>query len=168
MRVLVLDSFYSPLEMVSWEKAFTLLFSDKAEIIELSDKKVHTVSQSFRLPIVLKRKTSKYYNRFKKPTAINKVNIYYRDLKRCNYCDVPLAERAGTLDHIIPKSKGGENTWENLTLACIACNTKKADKSLSETSMKLIRPPKKPDWDLVRQLRLTDKEAEMFREWLSS
>jgi 5-methylcytosine-specific restriction endonuclease McrA len=166
MRVLILDAFYSPVEVVGWEKAFTLLFSDKAEVLQETDIPVRTISTEFKLPLVMKRKTSKYYNRFKRPTAMNKANIYYRDLKRCNYCDVFLAERAGTLDHIVPKSRGGENTWENLTLACIDCNTKKANKLLSETGMRLIRPPKKPDWDIIRALKLTDKEVNMFEDWL--
>jgi 5-methylcytosine-specific restriction endonuclease McrA len=143
-----------------------MLCSGKAEVLSESDKVVHTVSAEYLVPLVLKRITSKYFNRRRKSTAINRTNIYLRDQRRCNYCDKELTDKQATLDHIHPACKGGTNSWENLTLACVSCNTKKADKTLEQCGMKLLRKPEAPTWSVITALKMTKQETELFKEWI--
>jgi 5-methylcytosine-specific restriction endonuclease McrA len=76
-------------------------------------------------------------------------NILIRDSFACQYCEQKLSMRNSTLDHIIPRSRGGKNSWENLVICCISCNTIKSDKTLEETKFKLSHKPEKPKWSPI-------------------
>lgn len=126
-QVLVLNASYEPLHVTSWKRAIILLVKEKATIIS---SKVIRLVDYIRLP----------FTRMKimKPS---RAMIYKRDGNKCQYCG---STRGLTIDHVVPKSRGGGDTWENMVVACSSCNTKKSDKLLEWTNMKLVRKPYAP------------------------
>jgi hypothetical protein len=125
--ILVLNASYEPLHLTNWKRAVVLLLKNKAQILS---KRVIRLLNYVRIPL------SKLINQ--KPS---RSMIYARDGNKCQYCG---ATRNLTIDHVIPSSKGGDNSWENLTCACYKCNTKKGDKLLEDTDMKLAKKPRAP------------------------
>ena len=119
-----------------------LLFLRKAELLEASNGKViRSVSLTMPFPSVVR--LSSFVRIPYKKIILSRKNILRRDGHRCQYCgrgDVPL-----TLDHIHPRSKGGEDSWENLVAACVKCNNKKGDGTPAEAGMPLLRVPMKPN-----------------------
>ena len=125
--VLVLNSSYEPINITQGRRAIVLLLKEKAQ--QLSDRVI-------RLLNYVKIPFSKIASH--KPS---KNAIYRRDGHKCQYCG---STKHLTIDHIIPKSKGGMDTWLNLVVACSVCNTKKGDKYLEHSGLKLMRQPKAP------------------------
>lgn len=140
--VLVLNQDYSPLTVCSVERAFMLLFLDKAELInEVKDKKLRSVSKVFSFPSVIK--VNRYIHIPYKGVVMSRHNIFKRDGNKCQYCGT---SKDLTLDHLIPRSKGGKSTWTNLVTACKRCNSKKGDLPLEKVGMKLTKAPEKPNY----------------------
>jgi 5-methylcytosine-specific restriction endonuclease McrA len=126
------------------------------------------VSEQFFVPAVIKakRQRGKHLGRFGR-VPLNRKNIMLRDGLKCQYC----GKRGGsnlTLDHVIPQSKGGPNTWQNLVTACGPCNTRKGDSTLRELRWKLLSQPKEPSpWDMgiiLASLGMSDLES-VPEEW---
>ncbi|AEC53151.1 HNH endonuclease [Synechococcus phage S-CRM01] len=142
--VLVLNSDYNPINITTWKRAVLLLVKQKAHIIS---SKVIRLVHYIKLP----------YSRLmaNHPT---RALIYKRDDYTCGYCG---AKEGLTLDHIIPQSKGGQDTWENLVTCCLKCNLKKGDKMLSETNMKLNVVPRAP----YNKMTLTLKKSGV-KQWI--
>ena len=126
--------------VINAKRAIVLVIKEKVEMLEKYEDPIRTVTSHFDLPSVIKLN---FYVRIKyKDIALNRKNILKRDNNRCQYCDKPAAPL--TIDHIIPRNKGGQDTWENLVTACIRCNTKKGNYLLKETQMSLLKKPRKP------------------------
>ena len=146
-KVLLLNSSYEPLTIVNGKKAIIMLVSDKVEYIEQTHISIKSQKISIPLPSIIKLKNYVYIK--KRNIALTRKNILKRDKNICQYCgkfDLLL-----TIDHIIPKNKGGEDTWENLVSACSKCNFKKGDKHLRDINMFLSKKPKKPHYLLYLQ-----------------
>lgn len=126
-QVLVLNASYEPIHITSWKRAIVLLLKEKAAIIS---EKVIRLVEFVKLPISRMR--------ISKPS---RAMIYARDQSKCQYCG---STRKLTIDHVIPRSRGGLDTWDNMVIACSKCNTFKSDKSLESTGMKLLRKPGAP------------------------
>lgn len=145
-RTLVLNAGYEPLQLVSWQKAITLLFAAKAEVVAEHDETIHTVSREYALPSVIRLKR---YVRASRPLGMatcNRKNVLLRDRYQCQYCGLLCRPSIATIDHIIPRSRGGGATWQNLVTACSSCNRRKGSQLLSEVGMRLRRPPRAPAW----------------------
>lgn len=125
--ILVLNSDYTPINLASGRRAIVLLLKQKAQLLS---------SRVIRLLNYVKIPFSKMMTH--KPS---KSAIYKRDGNKCQYCG---STKHLTIDHIIPRSKGGGDTWLNLVVACSTCNTKKGDKYLEHSGLKLMRQPKAP------------------------
>ncbi|MBA4317814.1 MAG: HNH endonuclease [Flavobacterium sp.] len=142
-RVLLLNQSYEPLTVCNVKKALVLLFLGKAEILSQNPKKsIHTISSVYPWPCVIRLKT--YIKAPFKKIILTRKNILRRDHHKCCYCgrsDLQL-----TIDHIIPKSKGGDDSWENLVSACMPCNNKKGDMKPDEANMKLRIHPYTPNY----------------------
>ena len=82
----------------------------------------------------------------------NRANVIWRDQNTCQYCSKEEESRVLTIDHVVPRSKGGKNTWENLVTACKKCNQKKGNKTPKEANMKLLREPKRPKSNILRTI----------------
>jgi len=146
VTVLVLSSGYEPLTQVSWKKAVSMWTSGRVEVVEEYDNIfIRTVDKAFKAPSVV-RFLGKVYRRFKYGVKLrfSRNNIYLRDGGRCQYCLNKLSKDKITLDHVVPVSKGGKKTWENIVLSCMTCNQKKGNRTLEQANMKLIKIPKIP------------------------
>jgi len=139
-HVLVINQDHTPLTVCTVERAFMLLFLNKAELISaIEDRKLRSISKSFPFPSVIK--TQRYINVPHKGIILTRQNVFKRDNHTCQYCQTKYDL---TLDHVIPRSKGGKTTWTNLVTACRNCNARKSDYSLEEADMRLMSMPKKP------------------------
>jgi len=141
-RVLVLNQSYEPVTVCSSQKAMIMLFLTKAEMVATNDGKVvRTINKSYPLPSVIR--LSKFIRVPYKRIVLTRRNIIRRDNNQCQYCGSK--KNPLTIDHIIPKSRGGEDSWENLATACVTCNNKKGNQTPEEAGMVLLRKPKKPN-----------------------
>jgi len=141
-RVLVLNQSYLPLTITTTKKAVILLFLDKAEVVEINKEKViRTIKDGFPYPSVIRlKKFAKLANR---KIDLTRKNVMKRDGMQCQYCGKKHVNL--TVDHILPKSRGGKDEWENLTTACNECNNKKGNRTPEEAGMRLLSIPKKPN-----------------------
>lgn len=139
--ILVLNSSYEPINFTSWKRAVVLLLKEKAQV--LSGRVIRLLNY-VRLPL------SKIMN-----IAPSRSMIYKRDNNTCQYCG---AKSKLTIDHVIPRCKGGEDSWENLVVACSSCNTKKGSLMLEQTGMKLARKPRAPVNKMIFDLQRTNVE----------
>lgn len=139
--VLLLNADYMPLNKISIKKAVRLISKQKVEIIKHSGEKIH--EKMYRPQIVrLLQSINHLYN---KKIPWSKQNIFIRDEFNCQYCGIKLTHKTATIDHIIPKSKGGKNSWLNTVCSCISCNTVKANKNLEDTNLVLVKKPRIPN-----------------------
>ena len=143
-QVLLLNASEEILQLIDWQRAISLLFNGKAEPPYNYDYKYKIPHSSgvFYLPKALRLK--KYIHIPRRKTMFSRKNIHRRDKHTCQYCSVILPENQGTLDHVIPRSRGGLNTWQNLVCCCVKCNTKKGNRTPNEANMKLLSIPKEP------------------------
>jgi 5-methylcytosine-specific restriction endonuclease McrA len=155
-RVLKLNQSYEPIEIINWQDAFKLIFLEKAEIIREYEKKIHSAKNSFNMPAVIR-----LYNSFRRPrkrVKFNRKNIIARDRWRCQYCGKKFPASDLTFDHVIPKSRGGATTWENIVSCCTTCNDKKRDRTPAVANMKLKRKPSRPDWMPIAAMSLSKRQ----------
>jgi len=129
------------------KKAILLVFCEKAEIIENNNKLIRSVHTAIHLPSIVR--LLRYVSVPRKRVVLSRRNIIKRDQNTCQYC----GSRMGpfTVDHVIPKHRGGPESWENLVCACVKCNTKKGGRTLEECHMSLLRKPRKPNHLFVIQ-----------------
>ena len=140
-QVLVLNQSYEPVCLCSTRKAFILIFLMKAEMIAKRDGTViRSVKKSFPMPSVIR--LSGYIRVPYKKIELSRKNIIRRDNGRCQYCGEKRSDL--TIDHIIPKSRDGTDSWENLVAACKPCNNKKGSRTLEEAGLTLISKPVRP------------------------
>ncbi|MBF0586324.1 HNH endonuclease [Prosthecochloris sp. N3] len=140
-KVLLLNSSYEPLSICDAQKAILLLFGGKAvAVAHHPDRFICTVTESFPLPSIV-RLTFFVRVPYKK-LMLNRKNIFRRDNFQCQYCG--RRDRQLTIDHVVPRSKGGDDTWENLLTACSVCNSKKGDRTPQEAGMPPINEPFRP------------------------
>ena len=144
--VLLLNSTYEPLSIVSWTRAFILYLKGKVEILETTDSyQIITASgKAYPWPSVVRLRYYVKIKRLHNFIPLTKENIYLRDNFTCAYCGRKYPKSMLTVDHVIPVSKGGEKSWTNLVTACIKCNNTKANRTPEEAGMKLLFKPYKP------------------------
>ena len=140
-QVLVLNASYEPLNVCSLRRAHVLVYKGKAEVIEELDKPLRSASDTYRWPHVIRLV---HYVRVPRlvQRKISRRALFARDGWRCVYCGSSGGRL--TLDHVVPRSKGGESIWENVVTACAPCNLRKGDRSLEQAGMELRSPPRAP------------------------
>jgi 5-methylcytosine-specific restriction endonuclease McrA len=139
-KVLVLNADYSPLNVTTLHRGFNLVFTGKAEIVKSSDNLIVTDKKSYERPVIIR--LLNYVRYVYRRLRVNRHKIYKRDGHKCVYCG---NSKQLTIDHLIPKSKGGKNTWENLVTCCSKCNVKKGDKTIEQAGLRLLKKPYEPD-----------------------
>ena len=155
--VLVLNASFQPLQILNMRKVLKLVVKGTVEVVKHVDgRSINSSRVSYPMPSVVK--LHKYVNYHPKPAPFSKRNVLIRDKFTCQYCG-DISSQKMTIDHIVPQSKGGPNTWENTVACCSRCNAKKADKSLKESGMTLKKLPKKPTPYVFM------KAASVHREW---
>lgn len=134
MTILVLNADSQPLNVTTFQRGFNLVWKGKAEVVEYDrDAPIESSVGTFKRPLVI-RLIRFVYIPFKK-VPLSRQNIFRRDGHKCGYCK---SDKDLTIDHIFPKSRGGDNSWKNLVTCCKKCNNKKDDMTPKEAGMKLL------------------------------
>lgn len=138
-RALVLNASYQPLCVVPVRRALVLALKEKADVIHTNGQVFRSESLEIRAPSVVKLR---YFVKvpYRSRTSLSRRAVFVRDGYRCQYCGRP----AENVDHVIPRSKGGSHTWDNVVAACKPCNSRKENRSPSEAGLNLRRPPHRP------------------------
>lgn len=154
MSTLLLNATYEPLRVISWQRAVCMVMQDMAEIVERGDGEVRSPSVSVPMPDVV-RLTRFVKVPYRARIPLNTRNVLARDRHICGYCEA----RAKTMDHIVPRSRGGLHRWENVVAACHRCNNDKDDKLLSELGWELNFEPFVPRGELMVVFGTAPKES---------
>ncbi len=143
--VLVLNASYEPLSVVSIKRAVVLLLKDKAEVIEAAEDILRSEFLTFQVPLVIRLV---YYVRIPHRISlpVTRRALLARDRYACQYCGVQPGKHVLTIDHVLPRSRGGGTTWENVVIACKRCNGRKGSKTPKEANMQLLTKPKRPKY----------------------
>jgi 5-methylcytosine-specific restriction endonuclease McrA len=165
-RVLVLNATYEPLSIVSVQRAVVLLLKEKAELVEAAAERLHASRTSLPVPLVIRLV---YYVRIPHPVVLapTRRSVALRDNFTCQYCGTTPGRGLLTLDHIMPRSRGGTTTWENVVAACRQCNMRKGSRTPEEAHMTLRKTPGRPHY--VAFLLLSEANAkDVWRKYVYS
>ena len=141
LKVLVLNTTYEPLNVCSLRRALVLMLKDKAEVVEHSGRTVRSERCSFSAPHVIRLRTYVAVPRAA-TKRISRRAVFARDQFRCQYCG---SQKHLTVDHVVPRSKGGRDSWDNVVTSCAPCNLRKGDRLLHAAGMSLKRRPRPPE-----------------------
>lgn len=156
-KVLILNQDYRALTICSVEKAFILVYLNKAElVVDVPELRINTISSHFAMPSIIR--LFRYVNLPYKGVVLTRQNVFKRDGGQCQYCGTI---HDLTLDHVLPRSRGGKSSWENLATACKPCNSKKGDRTPQEAKMALARQPFKPTFLMF----LRDYSGKLDENW---
>lgn len=141
---LLLNASYEPLTVISWQRAVTMFFGDKVEVLEeYDDFHIKSVSFTMKCPAVVRLR--KYIKGDKSKVKFSRVNVFGRDNYSCQYCGIQPGAMKLTYDHVLPKSRGGRTDWNNIVTSCLPCNARKADRTPEEAKMFPFKAPRRPD-----------------------
>lgn len=141
-RTLVLDMGYQPHRIVSWQRAVTMLFQGKVEVVEEYDETIYkSATFIMKMPAVIRLLNMV---RRKKAVRFSRMNVLTRDKWRCQYCGVKLPTKKLNYDHVVPRSQGGRTVWQNIVTSCYPCNDRKAGRTPQQARMQLKSKPVKP------------------------
>jgi len=164
-RTLVLDQGYQPLRIVSWQRAVTMLFEGKVEVIEEYDEDIRSVSITIKMPAVVR--LLRAIRGRKKAVKFSRINVMTRDNFRCQYCGRRLPMSKLNYDHVIPRSQGGKTVWQNIVTACYPCNERKGNRTPVQARMRLRRKPVKPKSLPIVAFRIsTESIPDAWASWV--
>jgi 5-methylcytosine-specific restriction endonuclease McrA len=152
VQALVLNASYEPLCVVSGRRAVVLVLTDKAVAVAVGEEVLHSERSDVAVPAVV-RLTRFVKVPYRATVPLTRRAVFARDGGRCVYCNAP----ATSLDHVVPKSRGGAHSWDNVVSACARCNHVKADRGIAELGWRLHRPPVAPTgaaWRIVGAKRM--------------
>ena len=166
-RALLLDRGYRPVLAVSWRRAMTLALAERVEILEVYARRVRTATRDFPLPAVLRAPTR--VAREPSRVALTRRNVLLRDGNVCVYCGGSGGQKL-TIDHVIPRSRGGRSTWDNVVAACATCNRRKGDRTPEESGLRLtVRPGAPTALQLGRRgMLVVNDPPDEWRPWLAA
>lgn len=166
-RTLLLDSACRPMKSISWQRAVVLDWEDRVDVLAWHDEVVRTPAEELPLPSVVRLRQ---FLRFLRPrVSFSRRNVYLRDGFACQYCGDQPSQRHLTLDHVIPRSRGGATSWDNIVTACGECNRRKGNRTPGEARMPLRRVPWEPAGlpGASPTVFGVDEVPESWRAWLS-
>ncbi|MFK7769784.1 MAG: HNH endonuclease [Mariniblastus sp.] len=194
--VLVLNRFYMAVHVISVRRALVLLYRELAEVIHVEDglyqsfnfenwlessefeaaeiedeglpfdptEWVRSVNFSIRAPLIIRLN---YYDKVPKLTLrFNRKNLFARDRNLCQYCGQSRPPSQLSFDHVMPSSRGGKTSWENVVCCCLACNGKKGDLLPEEAGMSLIQKPVRPRQNPLLSIKLNNPKYKVWRTFL--
>ena len=162
-RVLILNASFEPLHVCSVKRAISLLMLDVAVRVEDAEAVLRTPTTAVPVPSVVRLK--RYVRRpHRQRVAFNRRNLFRRDDHRCQYCGKRGSDL--TLDHVLPRSRGGPTNWENVVACCRSCNARKRDRTPEEAGMDLARPPKAPRFVFTSAYGLIQDVDPIWRRYL--
>jgi 5-methylcytosine-specific restriction endonuclease McrA len=163
--VLVLNASYEPINVCAARRAIVLVLKGVAMAEEENGHFLHSARVAFRIPSVIR--LLEYRRIPHQSRALSRKNILLRDRNSCQYCGVVLAAGELTLDHVVPRSRGGTSTWENLVACCHPCNRRKGNQTPVESGMKLVREPRSFNLHTSRHImRLLGHSDVKWRKYL--
>jgi 5-methylcytosine-specific restriction endonuclease McrA len=192
VSVLVLNRMYMAVHVVSVRRAFCLLCRDLAEVVHLEDGQfanynfeswreisemraqfkdphadwVRSVNFEIQVPRVIRLL---FYDRVPKQSIrFNRRNIFARDGNRCQYCGRRFPTSELSLDHVVPRSRGGETSWENVVCSCVKCNVKKGGRTPQEAHMTLVKHPIKPKRSPLLSIKLGNPKYQSWKNFLDN
>jgi 5-methylcytosine-specific restriction endonuclease McrA len=157
---LLLNATYEPLCVVSSRRAIVLVLAEKAVSVHSAPEEVHAETVCLPVPVVA-RLTRYVRVPYPAQVPLSRRAVFHRDASTCVYC----GGSATSIDHVVPRSRGGTHTWDNVVAACRRCNHTKADRSLAELGWKLPHPPRTPSGAAWRLLGARSVDPR-WREWL--
>jgi 5-methylcytosine-specific restriction endonuclease McrA len=191
--VLVLNKVFMAVHIISVRRAFCLLCKNLAEVVsyedgqyatydfetwrelseyrranfrEIDDDWVRTASTEIQVPRVVRLLD---YDKVPKQTVkFNRRNIFARDHNQCQYCGRKFPTSELSLDHVQPRSQGGQTTWENIVCACVDCNVRKGGRTPKQAHMGLIRKPEKPKRSPLLAMKLTQRKYQSWQQFLDN
>lgn len=142
LRTLLLDATYRPMRAISWQRAIVLDLQDRVDVVEYYDEVVHTPRTAIPLPAVMRLR--QYLKLYRRGVPFTRRNVLLRDRHECQYCGARPAVAHLTLDHVVPRARGGSMSWENVVTCCETCNRRKGCNTPREARMPLRREPTRP------------------------
>jgi 5-methylcytosine-specific restriction endonuclease McrA len=163
--VLVLNATYEPINVTAVRRAMVLLLKGVAQAEELHASEVHSAAHAHKVPSVIRLLAYRHIPQ--QSRALSRKNILLRDRNTCQFCGRVFPSSELTLDHVVPRSRGGRSSWENLVACCYRCNNDKGDRTPEEAGFKLARKPRPFTLHTSRQLmRLIGHRDERWRKYL--
>ncbi|MGO9272088.1 MAG: HNH endonuclease [Terriglobia bacterium] len=163
--VLVLNASYEPINITPVRRAVVLVLKGVATAEEEDGDFIHSTRLSYRIPSVIRLREFRRIPH--QVRALSRKNILMRDRYTCQFCGNTLPAGELTLDHVIPRSRGGHTDWDNLVACCHGCNNRKGDRLPEEVGLKLLRPPRPFTLHTSRMLmRLMGRSDERWRKYL--
>ena len=189
-NVLVLNKHYMAIRVINVRRAFALLLRELAEVISVEDGRylnynfeswcelselrksfepdehdwIRTVRLTIAVPRIIRLL---FYDRLpRRDVKLNRRNVYARDHNRCQYCGRRFSTQELSIDHVIPRSRGGKTEWTNVVCACVDCNVKKGNRTPAEAGLKLIRQPFKPRRNPTITISLSDGRYASWKQFL--
>ncbi len=176
--VLVLNKSFLPVHVTSLKRSLILLYQGVAKAVDENyrtfnfdswqslsiieeSKSIGLVDRMIRAPRVII--LANYDKLPKRYIKFSRANIFLRDKNKCQYCGKEFKKSELNLDHVIPRTRGGISSWENVVCSCIPCNRNKGGRTPEEAGMKLFRKPRKPEWSPYYHISLTNV---MYKEWM--
>jgi 5-methylcytosine-specific restriction endonuclease McrA len=184
--VLVLNSSWSAVHVASVRRAISLVYQGLAQFVSPEDYNtydfeswkelsrvapegyphVRSVDFRLRIPEVIRLR---YFNgRQRRKIRFTRRNLFERDGYTCQYCAKKLPSSDLTLDHVVPRSRGGRSTWENLVVACVRCNARKASRLPHEVGVRLLRRPEKPKWPSYLTVRMGPARRASWQKFIDA
>ena len=137
---------YYPLSLWTWQEAIKAAYLDRVDILAEYDEMVHSPTTAIRMPSVV---VLRDYVAPQKSVSFTRFNLFLRDGFQCQYCG---SKNDLTFDHVVPRAAGGITSWGNVVAACSPCNLRKGSQSLRQSGMQLIRPPRQPEAEKLRNM----------------
>lgn len=180
-NVLVLNRLFQAIQVTSVRKAFCLLYKGHVKVVEPDyttyswenwcdipvqpqDEVIHTPRALIKVPRVI---LLLHYDELPPhEVRFTRKNIYFRDKNRCQYCGRRAATKDLNLDHVVPLSRGGRSTWENVVCCCLDCNGRKGSRLPSEVGMRLVKEPRKPRWHPLVKLSFASGRYDVWKNFL--
>jgi len=190
--VLVLNRSYMAIHVINVRRAFALVLRELAEVIDIEDGRyanydfeswreiselkaqfkqpdedwVRSINFEIQVPRVIRLLA---YDRVpKQKLRLNRRNIFARDRNQCQYCGKHFPTSELSFDHVVPKSRGGGTTWENIVCACVRCNVRKGGRTPHEANMKLIRPARRPKQSPLLSIKLGNPKYQSWKTFLDN
>jgi len=160
-HTLLLSQSYEPIKIIGWQRALTLLFLGKVEILESHDRDVRSTTFVIKMPAVARLLHALRLHR--KPVKFSRSNIYGRDGYKCQYCGEKKGINELTYDHVVPRAQGGKTEWANIVAACSSCNARKGGRTPEQAGMKLLKKPKRPE--MIPQIIVTLSKDSIPAAW---
>jgi 5-methylcytosine-specific restriction endonuclease McrA len=163
--VLVLNATFEPINVTAVRRALVLVLKGVAQAEEHNHAQVHSASRAMRVPSVIRLLSYRHIPQ--QTRALSRKNILLRDRNTCQFCGRLFPASELTLDHVVPRSRGGRSSWENLVACCYQCNNRKGDRTPDEAGLRLVRLPRPFTLHTSRQLmRLIGRQDEKWRKYL--